>query len=385
MKILKLTVKAIDTLVNCLVLDNTSTYTDAIDKNKVYVNVSTNSIKVENKCNTDFSLSGKVLFVQTDVFGSTFTATTNTINIPANSEVDIPVYYNGVYKGDSLIPIYSFTINGKVVLYSLTVTELPPEETGTISNFEYTLNNRIDYTFKKLDFTSHYISGGTYVIETVSLTGNVSRLKYNGTTYVSGTDIPLSGINNGLLVHVAPLEDIEKESIINYSIKDTDGNILPSAQIKIKNLEKVVVPASNIYITNPLYNDDEGTMSFQLHVENIPFVGFIHTSFTNGSYNSKRKTVTYQIAMIPLFNKQLQIGNFALLDFEVYEITSVNIPIGVYSVNAFINAVQIVQNEEVFVSGEIKFSNNDVPNSDVITGSSVSYFRLPNIEEEAPY
>ena len=224
MKTLTLKIKGIDTIGNCIKVVNTSTYTDTITKNQQYNNVSTKSIKVTNNCNKDFLLSGKTLFIQQDNLGSTFTASINATTISANTTVDIPVYYNGVYKGTDISPVYTFTLNGYNITYNLNINI--PDTLGDINDFTISLNNRQNYTFKVLDFTSHYsdIDGDT--ISSVYFYGNVNNLRYNNIGYVENTEIPISDIQAGKVVFNAPNQDILSSININYKIKDNKGNII---------------------------------------------------------------------------------------------------------------------------------------------------------------
>ena len=224
MKTLTLKIKGIDTIGNCIKVVNTSTYTDTITKNQQYNNVSTKSIKVTNNCNKDFLLSGKTLFIQQDNLGSTFTASINATTISANTTVDIPVYYNGVYKGTDISPVYTFTLNGYNITYNLNINI--PDTLGDINDFTISLNNRQNYTFKVLDFTSHYsdIDGDT--ISSVYFYGNVNNLRYNNIGYVENTEIPISDIQAGKVVFNAPNQDVLSSININYKIKDNKGNII---------------------------------------------------------------------------------------------------------------------------------------------------------------
>ena len=224
MKTLTLKIKGIDTIGNCIKVVNTSTYTDTITKNQQYNNVSVKSIRVVNNCNTDFLLSGKTLFIQQDNLGSTFTASINDTNIGANATVDIPVYYNGVYKGTDISPVYTFTLNRYNITYNLNVTI--PDTLGIISPFTISLNNRQNYIFKVVDFTSHYsdIDGDT--ISSVYFYGNVSNLRYNNIGYVENTEIPISDIQAGKVVFNAPNQDALSSININYKVKDNKGKII---------------------------------------------------------------------------------------------------------------------------------------------------------------
>lgn len=224
MKTLTLKIKGIDTIGNCIKVVNTSTYTDTITKNQQYNNVSTKSIKVTNNCNKDFLLSGKTLFIQQDNLGSTFTASINATTISANTTVDIPVYYNGVYKGTDISPVYTFTLNGYNITYNLNINI--PDTLGDINDFTISLNNRQNYTFKVLDFTSHYsdIDGDT--ISSVYFYGNVNNLRYNNIGYVENTEIPISDIQAGKVVFNAPNQDALSSINISYKIKDSKGKII---------------------------------------------------------------------------------------------------------------------------------------------------------------
>lgn len=224
MKTLTLKIKGIDTIGNCIKIVNTSTYTDTITKNQQYNNASTKSIRVINNCNTAFLLSGKTLFTQQDNLGSTFTASINDTNIGANATVDIPIYYNGVYKGTDISPVYIFTLNGYNITYNLNINI--PDTLGDISDFTVSLNNRQNYTFKVLDFTSHYSDIDRDTISSVYFYGNVSNLRYNNIGYIENTEIPISDVQAGKVVFNAPNQDALSSININYKVKDNKGKII---------------------------------------------------------------------------------------------------------------------------------------------------------------
>ena len=224
MKTLTLKIKGIDTIGNCIKIVNTSTYTDTITKNQQYNNVSTKSIKVINNCNKAFLLSGKTLFIQQDNLGSTFTASVNETNIGANATVDIPIYYNGVYKGTDISPVYTFALNGYNIIYNLNVTI--PDTLGTSNDFTISLNNKQNYTFKVLDFTSHYSDVDGDTISSVYFYGNVNNLRYNNIAYIENTEIPISDIQAGKVVFNAPNQDALSSININYKVKDNKGKII---------------------------------------------------------------------------------------------------------------------------------------------------------------
>ena len=224
MKTLTLKIKGNNTIGNCITVNNTFSYTDTIIKNQQYNNASVKSIRVVNNCNKDFLLSGKTLFTQQDNLGSTFTASINDTTILANATVDIPVYYNGVYKGTDISPVYTFTLNGYNITYNLNINI--PDTLGDINDFTITLNNKQNYIFKVVDFTSHYsdINGDT--ISSVYFYGNVNNLRYNNISYAENTEIPISDIQAGKVVFIAPTQNAESSININYKVKDNKGKII---------------------------------------------------------------------------------------------------------------------------------------------------------------
>ena len=224
MKTLTLKIKGNNTIGNCITVNNTSSYTDTIIKNQQYNNVSVKSIRAVNNCNKEFLLSGKTLFAQQDNLGSTFTASINDTIIGANATVDIPVYYNGVYKGTDISPVYTFTLNGYNITYNLNINI--PDTLGTINDFIISLNNRQNYTFKVVDFTSHYSDVDGDTINSIYFYGNVNNLRYNNIGYVENTEIPISDIQAGKVVFNAPNQDVLSSININYKVKDNKLNII---------------------------------------------------------------------------------------------------------------------------------------------------------------
>jgi len=223
-KNLVLKIKGKDTIIKCLVPDNSSTYIDGITKAFDYQNVSQKSIIVKNICDTSFILPAQELFAQNDNLGSTFKASINDTLIAAQSSVAVPVYYNGIYNGISLNPIYNFILNGTSMAYQLLVNV--PDTVGTITDIVLDLGNRISRTFLPTDFTSHHtdIDGDTLV--SVFLYGNVSTITYNNTPYIADAEITMMDIQAGMLKHIAPDTNNYVENAPFYKVKDSQGNII---------------------------------------------------------------------------------------------------------------------------------------------------------------
>lgn len=221
---LVLKIKGKDTIIKCLKPDNSSTYLDTIVKGLDYNDISQKVITVVNTCNTSFVLPAQTLFTQNDNLGSTFSASIKDTIIQANSMSDVPVYYNGKYNGTNNNPQFDFVLNGTTIHYKLIVSV--PNTIGTISDFNISLGNRVGYTFTANDFISHHndIDGDT--INSVSVYGNVSTIRYNSNPYIIGTDVPLTDIQQGRLQHYAPDTNPIVITEVLYSVKDSLGNII---------------------------------------------------------------------------------------------------------------------------------------------------------------
>lgn len=223
--ILELKIKGKDTIIRCLLVDNSNMYEDTITKYANYNNISTKTIKVTNKCKTGLVLPMQELFMQQDNVGSTFKARIDNTPIPAGQTVDVPVYYNGIYRGASLAPVFNFIINGTPVIYKLNVVN--NDILGTIESFLIEKENGEDHVFTMNDFLSHYNDPDiTDTIRSVSFTGNVLSLRYQGVAYVVGTEVPVSDIILGQLVNIAPAYAGELEVTFTYKVTDTNDNII---------------------------------------------------------------------------------------------------------------------------------------------------------------
>lgn len=224
MKPLIIKIKAKDSLATCLIADNSAVYTDTIIKEFNYNNVSQKSIVVRNICNESFTLQAQTVFTQNDNQGSSFSASIINTIIPANSTVNVPVYYNGIYKGMDFNPTYTFSINGSLITYKL---EIQLNDTiGDIQDFEINLGNRIDYIFEPIDFTSHHTDIDNDLVLFVFFYGNVSSIRYNNQPYISNTIIPLTDVQLEKVKHIAPNTDIVSEINVDYGIKDSQGNLI---------------------------------------------------------------------------------------------------------------------------------------------------------------
>lgn len=213
-----------DTVIKCIKVSNSSEYEDTIIKFITYNNFISNSIKVINSCNSNIILPSQVLFTQQDNLGSTFTASIDNTVISAGQSVNVSVYYNGKYKGVESNPLYIFIINGITVQYRLHVVN--NDNIGIIEDFSIVKENQENHIFSATDFLNHFIDIDGDSISTVSFFINVSRLRYNGVAYTEGQEIPISDIQAGKLVYLAPITELEDSISLSYNIRDTNNNIV---------------------------------------------------------------------------------------------------------------------------------------------------------------
>ena len=88
------------------------------------------------------------------------------------------------------------------------------------------LGNRVNYTFVPTDFTTHHhdIDGDTLV--SVFLFGSVNTITFNNNPYVANTEVFFTDIQAGKLKHIAPDINNYIESLPDYKVKDSLGNII---------------------------------------------------------------------------------------------------------------------------------------------------------------
>ena len=222
MKPFKIVIKGLDTFLSCIEAPSNITLSDVIVKNYVYTDVIGKSVAVTNKCQTDILLPAKVVFTQSDGLGSTFKGSIKATNIPANSTVNIPIYYNGIYKGNNNYPTYLFYINGYLITYNMTL-----DTVGEIFDFYIEKDNRINTVFAASDFINHYTDINGDTITHIAFFNDVSRIRYQGLPYVANTWIPIQDlVSNNLLIFLAPPIDTEEINTLSYRVKDNKNNII---------------------------------------------------------------------------------------------------------------------------------------------------------------
>lgn len=114
----------------------------------------------------------------------------------------------------------SFTIDGSAVSVDVYYNSLP-----TASNIEIVRDNRISYTFSDLDFINNYQDYDGDTLAEIQLLGDLTGFTFNNNSIVSGTWISISDIAGGSLKYTPLDQDEYYEKIVDYKVKDINGNI----------------------------------------------------------------------------------------------------------------------------------------------------------------
>ena len=202
-----------DTYADCIELVTGINYSDSIIKDYVYTGQSSKTIKVVNNCNTSFVLNSQTLFSESTV-GSNFVASIGSTTIPGNTTVDVPVYYNGSYKGDLLSLNYVITINGTTANYNINV--IIPDVAPVTQDSTIELANRENKIISSTDLIYSDANGDP--ITNVRFIGDTSKLFTDSgytTQYVSGTELPITFV----LYYKAPDQDPSYSYQIQYNVK----------------------------------------------------------------------------------------------------------------------------------------------------------------------
>ena len=202
-----------DTYADCIKLGTGVNYSDSIIKDYVYTGQSSKTIKVVNNCSTSFVLNAQTIFSEA-AEGSNFVASIGSTTIPGNTTVDVPVYYNGSYKGSLLSLNYTITINGTTANYNLNI--IIPDVTPVTQDSTIELSNRENTIVSSADLI--YSDSNGDQITNVRFIGDTSRLFTDlgyTTQYISGTELPITF----MLYYKAPDQDPLYSYQVQYNVK----------------------------------------------------------------------------------------------------------------------------------------------------------------------
>ena len=128
-----------------------------------------------------------------------------------------------MYKGTSLSPAYTISVNGISNMYNLTVTVPVVNQPPVVTDILKVLGNRVNYTLTIADFLAHFTDLDNDDLDAVIIEGDTSSYRLNGATLASGTIIPRASIENGLLQKLAPNTNSYTDETTVWKARDTAG------------------------------------------------------------------------------------------------------------------------------------------------------------------
>ena len=202
-----------DTYESCIKLQPGTNYTDTIFRDTAYTGQTPKYITVVNSCATAFVVPSQNIFTDTNN-GGNFVASISSTNIPGNSTVNIPVAYNGTYKGANNNPVYNLSLNGSTATYTLTI--LTPDSPPVTQDNTINLANRTNTTVTSSNLI--YSDPNSDPVTNVRFFGDVSKLYTDSgftTQYVINTELPI----NFTLYFKAPDQDAAATYQVQYNVK----------------------------------------------------------------------------------------------------------------------------------------------------------------------
>ena len=214
------------TATDCVKFLPAQTITDSIEKDVIYDENSGEVLTFINYCNVPFTISETTLYTNTEN-GGNLRIYVKSFTISANTQVNIPVWYSGSYKGESSSLTFELNYNGVIANYTLNITTPVVLTPPTISNINISKGNRIDYTFVLSDFTNAFNSVDGATLSSITLSGaSITNFRLNNLPIANNTEITSAQISNGLLKFIAP--DTNNASNIYISVYAKDSNNLTS-------------------------------------------------------------------------------------------------------------------------------------------------------------
>ena len=202
-----------DTYESCIKLKPNTNYTDTIFRDTGYAGQTPKYITVVNSCTTSFVVPSQNIFTDTNN-GGNFIASISSTNIPGNSTVNIPVAYNGIYKGANNNPVYNLSLNGSTATYTLTI--LTPDSPPVTQDNTINLANRTNTTVTSSNLI--YSDPNSDPVTNVRFFGDVSKLYTDSgltTQYVANTELPIGFT----LYFKAPDQDAAATYQVSYNVK----------------------------------------------------------------------------------------------------------------------------------------------------------------------
>lgn len=214
----------VHTLPECVKLKPTKNYVDAIEKDHAYIDINQVQITVVNSCNKLFSVDGFTLFTDTSGNGD-FKAQVNAFTLAPYQELNVPVYYNGTYRGSDTQRVHNISLNGSTATYTLNITVPEVNHPPVLSDINILRDNRQNYIFTLADFENHYQDPDMDAMSSIILIGDLTNFRLNGNTITSGVEVSKYQIENEMLSYLAPNTDNETSIVLQWEAKDSRGLI----------------------------------------------------------------------------------------------------------------------------------------------------------------
>ena len=234
----------IPTLADCVKLKAGQSYSATIVQGDDYNGNSGVNLVFNNFCSEAFTVPSIDWFTDT-VDGGNFRAYTDSFIILPNQEKSIPLKFIGTYLSDVTSHVYTLTLNGVSNTFTLTITIPVENNPPIISNFSKSLENRAEYTFLLIDFTSKYNDIDGNALDGVIISGGTSNFVLQGLPLVSGTEITPTQISSGYLKYVSPNVNTQSQSTVTWYAKDTLGLSSNPATITVTSKSYCVAPTLN--------------------------------------------------------------------------------------------------------------------------------------------
>ena len=239
------------TATDCVKFLPAQTITDSIEKDVIYDKNSGEVLTFVNYCNVPFTISETTLYTNTES-GSNLRVYVKSFTINANSQINIPIWYSGSYKGNSTSLTFGLNYNGVIANYTLNITTPIVLTPPTISNISISKGNRVDYTFVLSDFTNAFNSVDGDTLSSITLSGaSITNFRLNNLAITNNTEITSAQISAGLLKFIAP--DTNNASNIYISVYAKDSNNLTSvtpSTLNIANAPLCTAPTLSDVVVN---------------------------------------------------------------------------------------------------------------------------------------
>ena len=291
------------TATDCVKFLPAQTITDSIKKDVIYDENSGEVLTFVNYCNVPFTISETTLYTNTES-GSNLRVYVKSFTINANSQINIPIWYSGSYKGNSTSLTFGLNYNGVIANYTLNITTPIVLTPPTISNISISKGNRVDYTFVLSDFTNAFNSVDGATLSSITLSGaSITNFRLNNLPIANNTEITSAKISAGLLKFLAP--DTNNSSNIYISVYAKDSNNLTSvtpSTLNIANAPLCTAPTLSDVVVNAngsvtyTWNNNgisytSGTTQLQISYDG----GANYVTIANVSPTASPQTVTHSV------------------------------------------------------------------------------------------